>query len=287
MSFIIVAARQRRTCLVASSFLASSFLVPILSLSISAANAQQSASPDLLPPIEVSPPKNADGTAPAADRTPTSRRVAPAPAQQTSANAPQPGTPDAAAPVVVSPTGTVTPTGQVASSLTVITAQDIETQQFRSVPEALSTVPGLNVIQSGGPGGQTSVFMRGTNSNHTKVLIDGIDVGDPSNSNGAFDYAHLLTSDIEQIEVLRGPQSGLYGSDAIGGVISIITRKGDGPRLRPARSAPSTRPSASAVRKTTSTMLSMSLICTPAMFPSRPCSCFRPGSERSGIIMTT
>jgi vitamin B12 transporter len=229
MSFIIVAARQRRTCLVASSFLASSFLVPILSLSISAANAQQSASPDLLPPIEVSPPKNADGTAPAADRTPTSRRVAPAPAQQTSANAPQPGTPDAAAPVVVSPTGTVTPTGQVASSLTVITAQDIETQQFRSVPEALSTVPGLNVIQSGGPGGQTSVFMRGTNSNHTKVLIDGIDVGDPSNSNGAFDYAHLLTSDIEQIEVLRGPQSGLYGSDAIGGVISIITRKGDGP----------------------------------------------------------
>ncbi|MFN5683095.1 TonB-dependent receptor plug domain-containing protein, partial [Bradyrhizobium sp.] len=63
----------------------------------------------------------------------------------------------------------------------------------------------------------------------TKILIDGIDVGDATNANGAFDFAHLLTSDIQQFEVLRGPQSGLYGSDAIGGVISVITRKGDGP----------------------------------------------------------
>ena len=90
-------------------------------------------------------------------------------------------------------------------------------------------MPGLNVVQTGGPAGQTSVFMRGTNSNHTKVLIDGIDVSDPSTPNGAFDYAHLLAADIQQLEVLRGPQSGLYGSDAIGGVISIITQKGDGP----------------------------------------------------------
>ena len=97
------------------------------------------------------------------------------------------------------------------------------------MPDALSTVPGLNVVQTGGPGGQTSVFMRGTNSNHVKVLIDGIDVSDPSITNGAFDFAHLLTGDIERIEVLRGPQSGLYGSDAIGGVISITTKKGEGP----------------------------------------------------------
>jgi len=131
--------------------------------------------------------------------------------------------------LVVSPTGTVMPSGRTASSITVITAKDLETQQRRTIPDALSTVPGLNIVQTGGPGGQTSVFMRGANSNHTKVLIDGIDVSDPSNPNGSFDFAHLLTSDIEQIEVLRGPQSGLYGSDAIGGVISIITKKGDGP----------------------------------------------------------
>jgi len=82
------------------------------------------------------------------------------------------------------------------------------------------------VVQQGGPGAETSVFMRGTNSNHTKVLVDGIDVSDPSNANAAFDFGQLLTQDIERVEVLRGPQSGLYGSDAIGGVISVITKAG-------------------------------------------------------------
>lgn len=131
--------------------------------------------------------------------------------------------------LVVSPTGNPTPLDQVASSVTVITRQDIEQQQRRTLPDALSTVPGLNIVQTGGPGGQTSVFMRGTKSNHTKVLIDGIDVSDPSNPNRSFDFGQMLTSDIERIEVLRGPQSGLYGADAIGGVISIFTKKGEGP----------------------------------------------------------
>ncbi len=132
-------------------------------------------------------------------------------------------------PVIVSATTIPTPADQVASSVTVITAQDLERDQIRTVPDALRTVPGLNVVQTGGPGGQTAVFMRGTNSDHTKVFIDGIDVADPSSPNGAFDYAHLLAGDIERIEILRGPQSGLYGSDAIGGVISITTKKGAGP----------------------------------------------------------
>lgn len=131
--------------------------------------------------------------------------------------------------VVVSPTTQPTPSDQSASSVTVITAADIESQQLRTVPDALATVPGLNVVQTGGPGNQTSVFIRGTNSNHVKVLIDGIDVSDPSNPNGSFDFGQLLTGDIERIEVLRGPQSGLYGSDAIGGVISITTKSGNGP----------------------------------------------------------
>ena len=130
---------------------------------------------------------------------------------------------------VVSPTTVVTPSDQSASSVTVITATDIEAQQLPTVPDALATVPGLNVVQKGGPGGQTSVFIRGTNSDHVKVLVDGIDVSDPSNPNGSFDFGQLLTGDIERIEVLRGPQSGLYGSDAIGGVISITTKSGSGP----------------------------------------------------------
>jgi vitamin B12 transporter len=131
--------------------------------------------------------------------------------------------------IVVSPTTIPTPYSQIASSVTLITAEDMERDQIRTVPDALNTVPGLNVVQTGGPGGQTGVFMRGTNSYHVKVFIDGIDVGDPSIVNGAFDFAHLLAGDIARIEVLRGPQSGLYGSDAIGGVISITTKKGGGP----------------------------------------------------------
>jgi vitamin B12 transporter len=130
---------------------------------------------------------------------------------------------------VVSPTGVVTPAWQSASSITIVTEKDIQTQQHRTVPDILRTAPGLNMVQAGGPGAQTSIFMRGTNANHTKVILDGIDIGDPANSNGAFDYAHLLAADIQQMEILRGPQSGLYGSDAIGGVISIITKKGEGP----------------------------------------------------------
>jgi vitamin B12 transporter len=131
--------------------------------------------------------------------------------------------------IVASPTTVPTSSEESASSVTVITASDIENQQLRTVPDALATVPGLNVVQTGGPGGQTSVFIRGTNSNHVKVLIDGIDVSDPSNPNGSFDFGQLLTGDIERIEILRGPQSGLYGSDALGGVISITTKSGNGP----------------------------------------------------------
>jgi vitamin B12 transporter len=131
--------------------------------------------------------------------------------------------------VVVTATRIPTPEFQVASSITVVTADEIAARQLRTVPDLLRDIPGLNVIQSGGPGGQTSVFLRGTNSNHTKVFIDGIDVSDPSNSNASFDLGQLLTQDISRLEVLRGPQSGLYGSDAVGGVINVITKAGSGP----------------------------------------------------------
>jgi vitamin B12 transporter len=225
MSCIRQAAALRRSYL-----LASTFLVPILSLGFSAVKAQQSASPNLLPPIEVEAPADRTSTRPepAPERPSASRRAVPA-AQQSSTEAKPSDTAGKETAVVVSPTATVTPVDQIGSSVTVITAKDIERDQRRTVPDALTTVPGLNVVQSGGPGGLTSVFIRGTNSNHTKVLIDGIDVSDPSNPNRSFDLGQLLTSDIQQIEVLRGPQSGLYGADALGGVISIITKKGEGP----------------------------------------------------------
>ena len=130
---------------------------------------------------------------------------------------------------VLSATGVATPDSQIASSVTVVTSAEMQRDQRRTVPDALATVPGLNIVQTGGPGGTTSVFMRGTNSNQTKILIDGIDVSDPSNPNRLFDLGQLLTADLDRIEVLRGPQSGLYGADAIGGVIAIYTKKGEGP----------------------------------------------------------
>ena len=130
--------------------------------------------------------------------------------------------------VVVSATRIETPINQIGSSVTVIDDQEIEVHQQRSLPDALQTVPGLNIVQTGGPGGKTSVFLRGSNSNQTKVLIDGIDANDPS-QDGVFDFGQVLTADLARVEVLRGPQSSLFGSDALGGVINLVTKKGEGP----------------------------------------------------------
>jgi vitamin B12 transporter len=140
-----------------------------------------------------------------------------------------PDSPDSVESVIVSATRLPTPESEVASSVTVITAEEIDARQERSLPDILKDVPGLNIVRAGGPGGQTLVFMRGTNSNHTKVLVDGIDVSDPGSPGASFDFSQFLTRDIERVEVLRGPQSGLYGSDAIGGVINVTTKNGQGP----------------------------------------------------------
>lgn len=131
--------------------------------------------------------------------------------------------------VVVSATRLPTPVSDVASTVTVITAAQIEKRQDRSLPDVLREVPGLNIVQTGGPGGQTAIFMRGSNSNHTKVLVDGIDIADPSTPTGAIDISKFLAGDIARVEVLRGPQGSLYGSDAIAGVINITTQSGEGP----------------------------------------------------------
>lgn len=135
---------------------------------------------------------------------------------------------DALDTVVVTADRLATPLDQVGSSITLVTAAQIDNRQQRTLPDALRDVPGLNLVQTGGPGGQTSIFLRGTNANHTKVLLDGIDISDPANPNGSADISKILTGDIARVEVLRGPQSGLYGSDAIGGVINIITKAGEG-----------------------------------------------------------
>lgn len=139
--------------------------------------------------------------------------------------APPPDTPTP--PLVVTATRIPTPVDKVASSITLITDQQIDDHQWRTLASALADAPGLSLVQTGGPGGLTSVFIRGANGNHTEVVIDGIDVNDPSE--GAFDFGQVTIADLARVEVLRGPQSSLYGSDALGGVINLVTREGKGP----------------------------------------------------------
>ncbi len=128
--------------------------------------------------------------------------------------------------VVVTATRTKTPRSQLTKAVTVITKEEIEERQLITVEQALREVPSLNVVRQGSIGSQTSVFLRGANSDQTLVLIDGVRVA--TSTTGGFNFADLTTDNIERIEVVRGPQSTLYGSDAIGGVINIITRKGEG-----------------------------------------------------------
>jgi vitamin B12 transporter len=113
---------------------------------------------------------------------------------------------------------------RVGSSVTVIDRAEIERRRAVTVADLLATVPGVAVSRSGGRGGGVSVFLRGASSSHTLVLIDGVRAN--ATGSGAFDWADLATDGIERIEVLRGPQSAIHGSDAIGGVISIVSRRG-------------------------------------------------------------
>ncbi len=134
--------------------------------------------------------------------------------------------------LVVTATRTPLAISQAGSAISVITSEEIARESPKSVANAFRRVPGLSVVETGGPGGTTSVRIRGGEARHTLVLIDGVRVNDPSSGSAEFDFANLVATDIERIEVLRGPQSALYGSDAMGGVINIITRKGKGaPRV--------------------------------------------------------
>jgi vitamin B12 transporter len=112
----------------------------------------------------------------------------------------------------------------VASSITVISREEIEQKQVLYLSELLRDVPGFAVSQAGGAGSQTQVRVRGAEANHLLVLIDGVRANDPS-ANDEFQYQFALTSNIERIEIIRGPQSATWGSDAVAGVINIIRKK--------------------------------------------------------------
>jgi vitamin B12 transporter len=144
----------------------------------------------------------------------TSRAAEPAPAESLP-------------PLVVTATRTEVPLNQLTNSLTVITAEDIRERQSELVLEVLRDVAGVDVVQTGSMGTATTVFIRGSASNQVLVLIDGVEIN--STTTGAYDFANVTTESVERIEVLRGAGGTLYGSQAIGGVVNIITKKGQGP----------------------------------------------------------
>ena len=127
--------------------------------------------------------------------------------------------------IVVTPLFTPTTIDKIGSSVSVVGRKEIERMSPASAAQLFRSIPGVTVVESGGPGGSTDIRLRGAETGQTLVLIDGVRVNDFSTTRDDFDFALLSPNDIERIEILRGPQSALYGSDAMGGVINIITRK--------------------------------------------------------------
>ncbi|MGE4409147.1 MAG: TonB-dependent receptor plug domain-containing protein [Sphingobium sp.] len=127
--------------------------------------------------------------------------------------------------IIVTANRTATPISKVGLSVSVIDADDIARLQTPSVSELLRMVPGMAITRNGGMGTFSSVLVRGASSEHTVALIDGVKINDPSSPAGGFDFGRLMSGNLERIEVVRGPQSVLWGSQAIGGVVNIITRQ--------------------------------------------------------------
>ena len=116
---------------------------------------------------------------------------------------------------------------EIGSSVTIITAEEIDALGFDFALDAVASAPGVTINSNGAFGGSASVRIRGASSEQTLVLVDGVVVNDPTSPGGGFNFARLDTENIERIEVLKGPQSTLWGTDAIGGVVSIITKRPD------------------------------------------------------------
>jgi len=127
--------------------------------------------------------------------------------------------------LVVTATRLPLPRAAVASAVTVVTGDALRARGITTLLEALRDVPGAALVQGGSFGTPASLFLRGGESDYVKVLVDGVAVNDPG---GAFDFAHLTTDDVERIEIVRGPASVLYGSDAVAGVVQVFTRPGRG-----------------------------------------------------------
>jgi len=131
--------------------------------------------------------------------------------------------------IVVSPDKLKESAGLSSSSISVISAEDIEEEKKLFAKDIISGYNGISLTETGAFGGAANIRIRGANPNHTVLLIDRIKVYDPSSASGGFNFANLTLDNVESVEIVRGPQSTLYGSDAMGGIISIQSKKPNAP----------------------------------------------------------
>src|ERR1043166_1440084 len=124
--------------------------------------------------------------------------------------------------VVVTATRTEAPASQVGASVTTFSADDLERRQLPQVADLLRTSPGAMIVRAGAPGAVTSLFVRGGESNYNKVLLDGIPLNEPG---GTFNFGNLTTEGLERVEIVRGAQSALFGSDAMASVVQLVSRR--------------------------------------------------------------
>jgi len=130
--------------------------------------------------------------------------------------------------VVISAGYVETPLSEAPGSITTFTATDLASRQITTVAQALQMVPGFAVAPTGGAGSLTSLFPRGGDSDYTLVLLDGVRL---NSMGGGFDFGHLSTTGLEQLEAVRGPQSAVFGADAIGGVVQLRSKIGGRPAV--------------------------------------------------------
>ena len=148
---------------------------------------------------------------PASQSAQSAPQTTPSPAQETRLKT-----------IVVTATRVAQPIDQIGTTVTVVPDQQMESQKIQSVATALQQVPGVNVTQSGSPGTESDVSIRGASPSQSLILIDGVEVN--SGTTGAFDISNLTTQNLDRIEVLRGAGGSLYGSQAIGGVVNILSQ---------------------------------------------------------------
>jgi vitamin B12 transporter len=127
--------------------------------------------------------------------------------------------------IVVTATGADLALDKTGQAITIVDSETIQRRQNAALSDLLATTPGVTVSRNGGIGTTTTLRIRGAEGDQTLTLIDGVRVNDPSSPGGGFDFGNLLTGNIERVEILRGPNSVPWGSQAIGGVVNIVTAR--------------------------------------------------------------